>query len=1430
MATKPTSNQLNDNLIFKNHPLPMWIYDLKSLAFLNVNDAAVKKYGYSRKKFLSMTIKDIRHKEDIQRLIKDVSKKRPAFQQSSNWRHKLKSGKIIDVEITSHTLNYNGTKAVLVTAKDITDQKRSEEKIIKLSRIYNVLSDVNQTIVRVRNAEELFKKICHIAVHKGGFIMSWIGMIDEKSNKVKVVASDGTVKNYLKKINIDLNDKNRSSGPTGTSIKTGKYVISNDITNDKKMILWRKEAIKNGYNSSASLPIKVSQKIIGVLNLYSPVLQFFDDEEIGLLDEMAMDISFALEFMDKEKERKKVEDILKLTQFGIDHSQIGVFQIEEDGKIYYANEQACKSLGYTYDELTNMSVLDIDPTFSIRKWKGHRKNIRQKGSGTIETIHKRKDGTEFIVEVTITYLEYGGKKISFSFAKDITERKHAEEAIQRNEQILKLFVEHSPAAIAMFDRDMKYIIASHRYLVDYKLPNQNLVGRTHYDVFPEIPERWKEIHKRCLSGYVDSANEDSFQRADGQLDWIRWEVRPWYEHECEIGGLILFSEVITERRDAEEKLKFAHNELKNLHDNLDEAIFSVDVVQNKMLQASIAHESISGYPLEEFFKNPQLWYELVLPEDKPIVDSGFSVLNSGENAEHEVRIVNFNGQIRWIEAKIKPTLDANGKLIHIYGIVFDITKRKQVENALQVSEEKYRSIFENVQDVYFETSLDGTIIEISPSIEIISKGQYHREDLIGKSIYGIYPNPKDRDVLIETMKRTGSVVGFEVQLKNRDGSFIYCSISAKLSFDSEGQIEKIIGSLHDITIRKQAEEELKKLSRAVEQSPASVIITNQNGDIEYVNQKFSQVTGYSKEEAIGKNPRILKSGHHDVKFYTGLWDYVLSGKDWSGEILNKKKNGELYWESAQISPLLNKDGDITNFIAIKEDITERKRADESLKLFRTMIDYSEDAIELLDPQTGRFLDCNKKAFKELGYTREEFLSMKVFDIDPSLIGADFFENTQMLRNTDNLLIESLHRRKDGSEFPVEISISIVKLERDYLIIIVRNITERKRVEQELIKAKENAESSNKLKDAFIANMSHEIRTPLNGILGLTGIIKDTFAEYIKEEDEELFSGIDHSSKRIIRTVDMILNYSRIQTGKFPVNPKEIELSVICQNLIKEFKTAAKSKSLQLSFENKRDNTIIWGDEYSITHSISNLIDNAIKYTNEGFIKIVLYNGDSDEILLDVKDSGIGISAEYIKHIFEPYQQEQMGYGRAYEGVGLGLPTVLKFLNLNNANISVKSLKGSGTTFTINFGKYLKKSNEEVIKTKSEKIFTNKPAQNKPLVLIVEDDATNQMTIKKFIELHYNSIISDSSEGALKLLESNKVDIILMDISIKGSKNGLELTKVLKAIENYSHIPVIAITAHAFESDRQNALDAGCHDYLSKPFSKNLLLNTLSKLL
>jgi CheY-like chemotaxis protein len=244
-------------------------------------------------------------------------------------------------------------------------------------------------------------------------------------------------------------------------------------------------------------------------------------------------------------------------------------------------------------------------------------------------------------------------------------------------------------------------------------------------------------------------------------------------------------------------------------------------------------------------------------------------------------------------------------------------------------------------------------------------------------------------------------------------------------------------------------------------------------------------------------------------------------------------------------------------------------------------------------------------------------------------------------------------------------------------------------------------------------------------------------------------------------------------------------------------------------------------------AISNLLDNAIKYTKDGFVKLILKKDTGGDIILEMKDSGIGIENDYLHIIFEPYSQEQMGYGRAYEGIGLGLAIVNKVLNLNNFTISVDSEKGKGSTFSINFG------NEEqpiINNVGTPSTFNIAPLSKEPMqkvLLIVEDDQMNQFTIKRFLQNNYRTLFTDSSDDVKDNLNKENIDLILMDISIKGSLNGLELTKVLKASKEFSHIPIIAVTAHAFESDKQNSLAAGCDGYLSKPYSKESLLDMIS---
>jgi signal transduction histidine kinase len=246
--------------------------------------------------------------------------------------------------------------------------------------------------------------------------------------------------------------------------------------------------------------------------------------------------------------------------------------------------------------------------------------------------------------------------------------------------------------------------------------------------------------------------------------------------------------------------------------------------------------------------------------------------------------------------------------------------------------------------------------------------------------------------------------------------------------------------------------------------------------------------------------------------------------------------------------------------------------------------------------------------------------------------------------------------------------------------------ELERSERELLKAKEKAERSDMLKSEFLAQMSHEIRTPVNSILNFSNLLKNEMEDKISEDLREGFSIIESGGRRLIRTVDSILNMSQIQTNIFETFPAVIDLDQILYNLTREFKSSAVQKNLELLYINKDRRSKLYGDEYTITQLFANLIDNSIKYTQAGFVTIELSSDENDNIVVTVADSGVGMSEEFKKTLFEPFSQEETGYTRKFEGTGLGLALVNKYCELNNAQISYKSKKGEGTTFMVVFPK------------------------------------------------------------------------------------------------------------------------------------------------
>lgn len=339
---------------------------------------------------------------------------------------------------------------------------------------------------------------------------------------------------------------------------------------------------------------------------------------------------------------------------------------------------------------------------------------------------------------------------------------------------------------------------------------------------------------------------------------------------------------------------------------------------------------------------------------------------------------------------------------------------------------------------------------------------------------------------------------------------------------------------------------------------------------------------------------------------------------------------------------------------------------------------------------GKILMANPTLVYMLGFTTtEEFKNYNTSNFYINENERDIF--IKILRREKTIFgYETTLRKLDGSQIIISESARLVTDENGkelYLEGFIEDITDRKRYENALIDARIKAEEADKLKSEFLAQISHEIRTPVNVILNFTSLIKDSVKDKVDQELFESFQSVDNAGLRIIRTIDLILNMSEIQTGTYEPKFREVDVySDILLSLQKEFRFHAASKKLDLVFKNSAQEPIVSVDEYSVSQIFANLIDNSIKYTKKGKIEVTVKNEIDDDVTVCVADTGMGIAAEYLDHLFEPFSQEEVGYTRKYDGTGLGLALVKKYCEINNAEITVQSIKGEGAAFTVVFKK------------------------------------------------------------------------------------------------------------------------------------------------
>ena len=460
-----------------------------------------------------------------------------------------------------------------------------------------------------------------------------------------------------------------------------------------------------------------------------------------------------------------------------------------------------------------------------------------------------------------------------------------------------------------------------------------------------------------------------------------------------------------------------------------------------------------------------------------------------------------------------------------------------------------------------------------------------------------------------------------------------------------------------------------------------------NPQLIYMEGNVEELTGYSKEEFInGKKFWIDIIHQEDVnKFLNEAKNLaLLDNYTADNEYRIVHKSGKIVWVR-DIAAVFKDNKKIIH--GILHDITHYKENEEKLKLVSYSVDNSRIPIFWIGSK-GEILYVNKAACNSLEYSEEELLKMTVFDIDPNVKKENWEEHWQKTIEKKSYTFETIHRSKSGREFPVEIFVDTIKYKGEYIHTdIVNDISERKKYEQQLIEAKEKAEVSDRLKTAFLSQMSHEIRSPLQKILGFVELIKE-YIEFSNDNVDpdiyEYFTLINLSSRRLIRTIDTILNMSEMHANSYTPIFVERDLYSLLYDIYQEFKHDASAKKLDFNFESLTSNSKIKIDEYSTIQIFENLIDNAIKYTDRGFVVISIGRDTKNNLYVEISDSGIGMTKEFMNKLFYPFNQEEIGYTRTYEGLGLGLALVKKYCDLNNAIIDVKSEKGIGTTIRVTF--------------------------------------------------------------------------------------------------------------------------------------------------
>ncbi|MGA2245061.1 MAG: PAS domain S-box protein [Verrucomicrobiota bacterium] len=974
-----------------------------------------------------------------------------------------------------------------------------------------------------------------------------------------------------------------------------------------------------------------------------------------------------------------------------------VLTLLDAGTVLDVNDTWTAMTGYGREEVLGRSARHMWPTAEdARRFVDE---LKAKGRLPLwEQEFRHKSGGTYVTQMSAQVLDLRGEKLILSTLVDITERKRAELSLREREEQLRLFIEHSPAAIAMLDDQMRYLAVSRQWLVDYHLAGQELRGRSHYEIFSDIPARWKEIHHRCLAGAVERMDEDSFERGDGIKQWLRWEIRPWHLASGAVGGIIIFTEDITARKRAEaetDRMRVLLVEGQSIaHVGSWEYIVAT---QDTVWSA----EQLRIYGLDPAGPSPayaEMLRKHIHPEDATLLDETFRrCFQQGSVYEQEHRIVRPDGTVRVLLERARPQLDERGNAIKYVGAALDITERKQIEAKLRASEERFRALVTATSDVVYRMNPDWTHMHHLEGQGSIADTVSPDDDWLHKYIH---PEDQPRVLAAITLAiRDKSVFELEHRVIRVDGSPGWTLSRAVPILDGNGKIIEWFGAATDVTARRRDE---ARLRRFFETDLFAVLHWKIDGGVVDVNEQFLKLTGYSREDL---HAGLLNWAEITPEEYQALDEDARRQVRETGvhrpyEKQFIRKDGARVWGNFSAAAF---DDDRTEGISLILDVTERKQAEAALQRseerLRTVVSSiqsclllvtEDDHVALANQAFCDYFNLPRKPSDLAGLTAREMVES---------IQRTYARSEEQIARIGEIVRQQALVL--GEEVDMQDGRSCL---RDFIPISFNgssfgrlwmhtDITGRKRAEAALAQAKLEVEQKNQELERRVAERtdnlqqmlaemeqftyvaSHDLQEPLRSVSSFSQLLAQRYQGKLDADADEFITFVVEAAKRMQNLINDLLALSRIGTRGNPFAPVGGDqiLLAATENLT----VAIEESGAQVTHDPLPE---LVADQTQLLQVFQNLIGNAIKFRRPGQAPQIHVSArrQNESWQLSVRDNGIGIDPQYFDRIFVVFQR--LHTREAYSGTGIGLAICKKIVERHGGRLWVESAVGKGSTF------------------------------------------------------------------------------------------------------------------------------------------------------